>query len=189
MESLRIWPPEDDFDHPDWPLLEFLTSWARSSRASPPFGRSCLPSRPFILAAMRLSPRASLFLGLILTSAPALLLSQTASSAAPASGEPAAQQAQPPASGGEATGAPHPPQFDEQHRPITAGGFVPSGPVIFEDVSERPASPIGPTRWGQKEEKIHHRNQRLGSLPHRLRQRRMARHLRGQRLDLRCPGR
>ena len=31
----------------------------------------------------------------------------------------------------------HPPVFDAQHRPITAGGFVPGAPVIFEDVSHK----------------------------------------------------
>jgi len=31
----------------------------------------------------------------------------------------------------------HPPVFDSQHRPITAGGFVQGAPVIFEDVSHK----------------------------------------------------
>jgi len=31
----------------------------------------------------------------------------------------------------------HPPVFDSQHRPITAGGFVQAAPVIFEDVSHK----------------------------------------------------
>ncbi len=98
---------------------------------------------------MRLSPRASLFLGLVLTTSPALLLSQAADSAAPGSGHssaPAAQNAQAPSTGGEATGPPQPAQFDEQHRPITAGGFVKSGPVIFEDISEK----AGLTHWTHK---------------------------------------
>ncbi len=41
---------------------------------------------------------------------------------------------------------PQPAQFDEQHRPITAGGFVASGPVIFEDISEK----AGVTHWTHK---------------------------------------
>src|SRR5215469_13872381 len=39
--------------------------------------------------------------------------------------------------------SPHPVQLDAQHRPITAGGFVPSGPIVFEDASER----AGLARW------------------------------------------
>ncbi len=98
---------------------------------------------------MFLSPRASLFLGLILTSVPVLLLSQAPVSGAPASGHstaPIAQSAQAPETGGEATGPPQPAQFDEQHRPITAGGFVKTGPVIFEDISEQ----AGLTHWTHK---------------------------------------
>ena len=39
--------------------------------------------------------------------------------------------------GGMATGAAHPAEYDSQHRPITAGGFVKSGPIVFEDVSAK----------------------------------------------------
>ena len=98
---------------------------------------------------MFLIPRASLFLGLIFASVPASLLSQAANSAVPASGQPAsptAQDAQTPPTGGTASGPPQPAQFDEQHRPITAGGFVKSGPVIFEDISEG----AGLTHWTHK---------------------------------------
>ena len=31
----------------------------------------------------------------------------------------------------------HPPVFDSQHRPITAGGFVEGAPIIFEDVTHK----------------------------------------------------
>ena len=34
-------------------------------------------------------------------------------------------------------------QLDEQHRPITEGGFVKTGPVIFQDISEK----AGLTKW------------------------------------------
>jgi hypothetical protein len=64
--------------------------------------------------------------------------------------KPAAQQAQPPSSvapsttmGGASTGAAHAAVLDAQHRPITAGGFVSSGPVIFQDV----AAAAGLTTW------------------------------------------
>jgi hypothetical protein len=33
--------------------------------------------------------------------------------------------------------------FDSQHRPITAGGFVKTGPIIFQDI----AAAAGLTRW------------------------------------------
>ncbi|HKW16707.1 MAG TPA: CRTAC1 family protein [Terriglobales bacterium] len=35
------------------------------------------------------------------------------------------------------TGAAHPAVLDAEHRPITAGGFVDSGPVVFRDVAEK----------------------------------------------------
>src|SRR5215467_11670181 len=41
---------------------------------------------------------------------------------------------QPASSGSISTGAPQKAVFDAQHRPITAGGFVSTGPVIFKDV-------------------------------------------------------
>ncbi len=42
--------------------------------------------------------------------------------------------------------SPHAVQLDAQKRPITAGGFVKSGPVVFEDVSER----AGLAKWTHK---------------------------------------
>ena len=54
--------------------------------------------------------------------------------------------AQPASSSGTATGSPHPVQLDSHQRPITAGGFVSSGPVIFEDISEK----AGITHWTHK---------------------------------------
>ncbi len=45
--------------------------------------------------------------------------------------------------GGMATGSPQEAIFDSQHRPITAGGFVKSGPIVFQDV----AAAAGLTRW------------------------------------------
>lgn len=42
------------------------------------------------------------------------------------------------ASGGEMTGAgPQTAVFDSQHRPITAGGFVKTGPIVFIDATEK----------------------------------------------------
>jgi enediyne biosynthesis protein E4 len=44
------------------------------------------------------------------------------------------------------TGPPHAAQFDAQHRPITAGGTVKDGPVLFEDASVK----AGLTHWTHK---------------------------------------
>ncbi|MGB6132879.1 MAG: CRTAC1 family protein [Acidobacteriaceae bacterium] len=41
------------------------------------------------------------------------------------------------ASGGSSTGGAHAAIYDSEHRPITAGGFVQSGPVVFLDDSEK----------------------------------------------------
>ncbi|HZL52998.1 MAG TPA: VCBS repeat-containing protein, partial [Terracidiphilus sp.] len=57
-----------------------------------------------------------------------------------------AEGVQPEPAGGVNTGPPHPVQLDEHRRPITAGGFVASGPVVFEDVSEK----AGLTHWTHK---------------------------------------
>lgn len=39
------------------------------------------------------------------------------------------------AMGGMANAGPHEASFDSQHRPITAGGFVKIGPIIFQDIA------------------------------------------------------
>jgi enediyne biosynthesis protein E4 len=57
-----------------------------------------------------------------------------------ASQQGATQQSQ---NGGMANAGPQEAQFDSQHRPITAGGFVKSGPIVFQDV----AKAAGLTSW------------------------------------------
>ena len=47
------------------------------------------------------------------------------------------------AQGGVNTGGAHSAVLDAQHRPITAGGFVASGPVIFQDIAKQ----AGLTSW------------------------------------------
>ncbi len=66
---------------------------------------------------------------------------------------PSATGAQPGQSGqpttpstGMANAGPQEAQFDAQHRPITAGGFVKTGPIIFQDVAEA----AGLTSWHHK---------------------------------------
>jgi hypothetical protein len=39
--------------------------------------------------------------------------------------------------GAVSTGVAHPAVLDAEHRPITAGGFVDSGPVVFQDIAEK----------------------------------------------------
>ena len=45
--------------------------------------------------------------------------------------------------GAVSTGGAYAPVLDEGKRPITAGGFVDSGPIVFQDVAEK----AGLTRW------------------------------------------
>lgn len=71
---------------------------------------------------------------------------------------------QPSAVGGVNTGAAHPAVFDKEHRPITAGGFVKDGPVLFQDI----ALQAGLTAWKHTMDagkEIHHRSQWIGRLP------------------------
>ncbi len=55
---------------------------------------------------------------------------------------------------GQASGTAQQAQFDTEHRPITAGGFVKSGPVVFENIARR----AGLTSWhnttGTPEKKV-----------------------------------
>jgi hypothetical protein len=48
-----------------------------------------------------------------------------------------------PQTGGVNTGGAHAAVLDSEHRPITAGGFVKNGPVIFQDVAQK----AGLTSW------------------------------------------
>jgi hypothetical protein len=50
---------------------------------------------------------------------------------------------QPPAAGGVNTGGVHAPILDKERRPITAGGFVKTGPIVFQDIAEK----AGLTTW------------------------------------------
>ena len=45
--------------------------------------------------------------------------------------------------GGSATAGEFAPVLDSEKRPITAGGFVKTGPVVFQDISEK----AGVTTW------------------------------------------
>src|ERR1700727_1944843 len=53
------------------------------------------------------------------------------------------QQGTPQTPGVVSTGAAHAAVLDSEKRPITAGGFVDSGPIIFQDIAEK----AGLTKW------------------------------------------
>src|SRR5580693_9555330 len=42
-----------------------------------------------------------------------------------------------PQMGGVNTGEAHAAVLDSQHRPITAGGFVKTGPIVFQDIAQK----------------------------------------------------
>jgi len=83
----------------------------------------------------------------LIAAIPLVLVAQSSDSgASPKNQQSQATTVAPQSAGGVETGPPHPAQFDEQRRPITAGGFVASGPVIFQDISEQ----AGLTQWTHK---------------------------------------
>jgi hypothetical protein len=86
------------------------------------------------------------FWALVAAGVPALLSAQATSAGTP----PQTQQTAPGAAqAGQSSGAaesPHAVQLDAQHRPITEGGFVKTGPIVFEDISEK----AGLTHWTHK---------------------------------------
>jgi enediyne biosynthesis protein E4 len=87
--------------------------------------------------------------GLLAAGIPAFLFAQAAAPGMVASEKQAqkpADSAQPSSKSGQETSSPHPLLVDAQHRPITAGGFVKVGPIVFEDASEK----AGLTKWTHK---------------------------------------
>src|SRR5690348_4951474 len=73
----------------------------------------------------------------------ALLLIGPASLLAQADATPPAQESQPAGMGVANTAGAHAAVLDSEHRPITAGGFVKSGPILFQDVAQK----AGLTSW------------------------------------------
>ena len=87
-----------------------------------------------------------MFIMLVPVAAPNLTsYGQESASASGASTPAQAQQpsAMPQSMGGMANAGPQSAQYDSQHRPITAGGFVKEGPIIFQNVAEQ----AGLTKW------------------------------------------
>ncbi len=74
------------------------------------------------------------------------LIAQTVAPSAPAQDQkqtPAPEGGAQSQMGGVNTGGAHAAVLDKEHRPITAGGFVKSGPVIFQDIAQK----AGLTTW------------------------------------------
>jgi enediyne biosynthesis protein E4 len=92
--------------------------------------------------------RATTFLGLLAFTISTPVFAQATAPGAP----PQAPQVEKPAaatssmSAVQNTAGPHSLQLDAQHRPITAGGFVKTGPIVFEDISKK----AGLTHWTHK---------------------------------------
>ncbi len=61
---------------------------------------------------------------------------------------------QPSAVGGVNTGGAHPAVLDSEHRPITAGGFVKDGPVLFDDIARQAGLTTWKHRMGTPEKKF-----------------------------------
>ena len=64
-------------------------------------------------------------------------LAQSAPSASPA------QEVKPAGMGTSNTGEAHAAVLDSEHRPITAGGFVKTGPILYQDIAKK----AGLTSW------------------------------------------
>jgi hypothetical protein len=75
-----------------------------------------------------------------------LLLSAQIAAATGAPLFPQGQEATESQDSAHAATSPHPMQLDAQHRPITEGGFVKTGPIVFEDDSDK----SGLTHWTHK---------------------------------------
>ena len=84
-------------------------------------------------------------------SAPLLLSAQAVSPRA------SATQSAPGSQGVMATGAAAAPVFDAEKRPITAGGFVDSGPIVFYDIAEKARLTRAPHHGGGRTRNGHRR--------------------------------
>src|SRR5437868_1976819 len=104
-----------------------------SSRSTVRSFNSRYLSRAILLCAVFLMGRGSL----IAQTAPSGAAAQDSKQTAPQG------KGQEPQSGGVNTGGVHAAVLDSEHRPITAGGFVKSGPIIFQDVAQK----AGLTSW------------------------------------------
>jgi hypothetical protein len=89
------------------------------------------------------------------------------------------------AMGGISSGVAAPAQYDAQKRPITAGGFVDSGPVVFQDITQQAGLSGWVHKMGVPEKKfiVETNGSGVGLIDYD--NRRLALHLPGQRRNLR----
>jgi hypothetical protein len=66
---------------------------------------------------------------------------------------PAQEGAQPPAKGGSITAGVFPPTYDGKQRPITIGGTVKTGPIIFQDIAKQAGLTIWQHKMGSPDKK------------------------------------
>ena len=99
--------------------------------------------RPLILAAMFMAIRRGAAWALLAAGIPVFSFGQAGSGSEKHSQKPGTGAT---AGGTQNTAGPHPLQVDAQHRPITMGGFVKTGPVVFEDASQK----AGLAKWTHK---------------------------------------
>src|SRR5258707_815309 len=97
---------------------------------------------PYTCCHMFKVTRATTLCVFLVAGLPAIAGAQTAGSGSPSS----SKQSEKSVTEGQEPTSPHPVQLDEQHRVITAGGFVKSGPVVFADLSEKASL----TKWTHK---------------------------------------
>ena len=117
----------------------------------PPSPHSTFRSRlrngaPRILDPMLQAMRAITFWGLLAAIPSAVLSAQGAEPGAQTAGQQKPEGTPPASSAKQEVTSPHEVQLDSQHRVITAGGFVKTGPIVFEDASEK----AGLTKWTHK---------------------------------------
>jgi len=87
---------------------------------------------------MNLGRRAGLIVGFMLFGMAGLTAAQAGPPPDKSSAQPAPKAAPPPQSRGSvSTSGVYAPVLDQEKRPITAGGFVDSGPIVFQDVAEK----------------------------------------------------
>ncbi len=98
---------------------------------------------PRILVPMPEGLRAASLVGLLCLGFSPLLTAQANTNVPRALTSPSTD---PQSAGKQEATSPHAVQLDEKHRVITAGGFVKSGPVVFEDASEKG----GLTKWSHR---------------------------------------
>ena len=113
------------------------------------------------MPAHRRSRPSSAFFGFVLRTillmAPGALVAQSTvpgSHAADSQSAKPQEGGQPLATGGANTGGAHPAVLDSEHRPITSGGFVKDGPVIFQNIAQKAGLTVWTHVMGTPEKKF-----------------------------------